>query len=175
MACCGDVPTMETLAAVSILNTHFPDLKIRVINVVDLMRLLPRDEHPHGLADKDFDLLFTCDKPVIFAYHGYPRLIHQLTYGRANHDNIHVKGYIERGTTTTPFDMCVLNNLDRFQLAGEVVDRVPQLRSRAAHVKQMIHEKLIDHRTYVDEHGEDLPEVRDWQWQGRAASDGEAD
>ena len=175
MACCGDVPTMETLAAVSILNQHFPELKIRVINVVDLTRLMPKDDHPHGLADKDFDVLFTCDRPVVFAFHGYPQLIHRLTYDRANHDNIHVKGYMERGTTTTPFDMCVLNDLDRFHLVGEVVDRVEHLRSRAAYVKQMIHEKLIDHRAYVDAHGEDLPEVRDWQWQGRASKSGEAD
>ncbi len=175
MACCGDVPTMETLAAVGILREHFPELKIRVINVVDLTRLLPKDEHPHGLAHKDFDVLFTCDKPVVFAFHGYPALIHRLTYDRANHANIHVKGYMENGTTTTPFDMCVLNDLDRFHLVGEVVDRVGSLRSRAAYVKQMIHEKLIDHRSYVDAHGEDLPEVRDWQWQGRAAKGGEQD
>ena len=175
MACCGDVPTMETLAAVSILRDHFPELKVRVINVVDLTRLMPKDEHPHGLHDKDFDVLFTCDKPVVFAFHGYPQLIHRLTYSRANHDNIHVKGYMENGTTTTPFDMVVLNDLDRFHLVGEVVDRVPALRSRAAYVKQMIHEKLIDHRAYVDAHGEDLPEVRDWQWQGRDAKGGEQD
>ena len=175
MACCGDVPTMETLAAVGILREHFPDLKVRVINVVDLTRLMPKDQHPHGLHDKDFDVLFTCDKPVVFAFHGYPQLIHRLTYNRANHDNLHVKGYMENGTTTTPFDMCVLNDLDRFHLVGEVVDRVPSLRSRAAYVKQMIHEKLIDHRAYVDAHGEDLPEVRDWQWQGRAAGGGEQD
>ena len=175
MACCGDVPTMETLAAVSILRDHFPELKVRVINVVDLTRLMPKDEHPHGLHDKDFDVLFTCDKPVVFAFHGYPQLIHRLTYSRANHDNVHVKGYMENGTTTTPFDMVVLNDLDRFHLVGEVVDRVPALRSRAAYVKQMIHEKLIDHRAYVDAHGEDLPEVRDWQWQGRDAKGGEQD
>ncbi len=175
MACCGDVPTMETLAAVGILRQHFPELKVRVINVVDLTRLLPKDQHPHGLHDKDFDVLFTCDKPVVFAFHGYPQLIHRLTYNRANHDNIHVKGYMERGTTTTPFDMCVLNDLDRFHLVGEVVDRVEKLRSRAAYVKQMIHEKLIDHRAYVDAHGEDLPEVRDWQWQGGAGRGGEQD
>ena len=169
MACCGDVPTLETLAAVSILNREFPDLKVRVINVVDLTRLMPKDQHPHGLADKDFDVLFTCDRPVVFAFHGYPALIHRLTYDRANHDNIHVKGFQENGTTTTPFDMVVLNDLDRFHLVGEVVDRVDALRSRAAYVKQMIHEKLIDHRAYVDAHGQDLPEVRDWQWQPRAA------
>ena len=146
-----------------------------MINVVDLTRLMPKDQHPHGLADKDFDVLFTVDKPVVFAFHGYPQLIHRLTYNRANHDNMHVKGYMENGTTTTPFDMCVLNDLDRFHLVGEVVDRVPSLRSRAAYVKQMIHEKLIDHRAYVDAHGEDLPEVRDWQWQGRDAGGGESD
>jgi xylulose-5-phosphate/fructose-6-phosphate phosphoketolase len=164
MACCGDVPTLETLAAVSILREHFPALKIRVINIVDLMKLLPADQHPHGLKDKDFDVLFTCDEPVVFAYHGYPTLIHRLTYDRANHANFHVKGYIENGTTTTPFDMVVLNNLSRYHLVGEVIDRVKHLGSSAAYVKQMIHDKLIDHRAYVDANGEDLPEVRDWKW-----------
>jgi len=164
MACCGDVPTLETLAAVSILRKQFPQLKVRVINVVDLMKLQPASEHPHGLSDKDFDVLFTCDKPVIFAYHGYPTLIHRLTYRRANHANFHVRGYIENGTTTTPFDMVVLNSLDRFHLVGDAVDRVPQLRSKAAYVSQMVRDKLIDHRLYVDKHGEDLPEVRDWVW-----------
>jgi xylulose-5-phosphate/fructose-6-phosphate phosphoketolase len=164
MACCGDIPTLETMAAVSILREKFPTLRIRVINVVDLMKLLPADQHPHGLKDKDFDVLFTCDKPVIFAYHGYPTLIHRLTYDRANHANIHVKGYIENGTTTTPFDMVVLNNLSRYHLVGEVIDRVKHLGSSAAYVKQMIHDKLLDHREYVDQNGEDLPEVRDWKW-----------
>jgi xylulose-5-phosphate/fructose-6-phosphate phosphoketolase len=175
MACCGDVPTLETLAAVSILRREFPDLKVRVINVVDLMKLMPADQHPHGLKDKDFDVLFTCDRPVIFAYHAYPALIHRLTYDRANHANIHVKGFIERGTTTTPFDMVVLNDLDRFHLVGEVVDRVEKLRSRAAYVKQMIHDKLIEHRAYVDSCGQDLPEVRDWVWEARTAGGAEAD
>ncbi len=165
MACCGDVPTLETLAAVSLIRTHFPDLKVRVVNVVDLMKLQPESEHPHGLSDKDFDVLFTKDKPVIFAYHGYPTLIHRLTYRRTNHRNIHVRGYIENGTTTTPFDMVVLNNLDRFHLVGDVVDRVPKLGTAAAHVKQLIRDKLIDHRHYVNKHGEDMPEVRDWKWE----------
>jgi len=164
MACCGDVPTLETLAAVSILRQHIPELKIRVINVVDLMKLQPASEHPHGLSDKDFDALFTKDKPIIFAYHGYPWLIHRLTYRRSNHDNLHVRGYKEEGTTTTPFDMVVRNDLDRFHLVGDVIDRVPSLGSRVAYIKQHIRDKLIDHKNYVREHGEDMPEVRDWRW-----------
>ena len=164
MACCGDVPTLETLAAVSILRQHIPELKIRVINVVDLMKLQPDTEHPHGLGDKDFDALFTKDKPVIFAYHGYPWLIHRLTYRRTNHDNIHVRGYKEEGTTTTPFDMVVRNDLDRFHLVGDVIDRVPSLGSRVAYTKQIIRDKLIDHKNYVREHGQDMPEVREWRW-----------
>ena len=164
MACCGDVPTLETLAAVSILREHIPELKIRVINVVDLMKLQPASEHPHGLSDKDFDALFTKDKPIIFAYHGYPWLIHRLTYRRTNHDNIHVRGYKEEGTTTTPFDMVVRNDLDRFHLAGDVIDRVPSLGSRVAYTKQYIRDKLIDHANYVREHGQDMPEVREWRW-----------
>ena len=165
MACCGDVPTLETLAAVDILRDNFPDLKIRVVNVVDLMTLQPENEHPHGLSDKDFDSIFTTDKPVIFAFHGYPWLIHRLTYRRTNHNNLHVRGYKEEGTTTTPFDMVVLNELDRFNLADDAIDRVPHLRYKAAHVKQMLHNKLIEHKQYVREHGEDMPEIRDWKWE----------
>jgi xylulose-5-phosphate/fructose-6-phosphate phosphoketolase len=164
MACAGDVPTVETLAAVEILRQHFPQLKIRVINIVDLMTLQPRSEHPHGLSDQDFDTLFTKDKPIIFAYHGYPWLIHRLTYRRTNHKNLHVRGYKEEGTTTTPFDMVVLNDLDRFHLAGDVIDRVANLGSRAAYTKQFIRDKLIDHKNYIHKHGEDLPEIRNWEW-----------
>ena len=164
MACAGDVPTLETLAAVDILRQHFPDLKIRVINVVDLMTLQPQSEHPHGLSDKDFDVLFTKDKPIIFAFHGYPWLIHRLTYRRANHKNLHVRGYKEEGTTTTPFDMAVLNEIDRFHLVEDVIDRVPQLGARAAYAKQLMRDKLIDHKTYIDTHGEDMPDIRSWKW-----------
>ncbi len=164
MACAGDVPTLETLAAVEILRKHFPDLKIRVVNVVDLMTLQPQSEHPHGLSDQDFDTLFTKDKPIIFAFHGYPWLIHRLTYRRTNRDKLHVRGYKEEGTTTTPFDMVVLNELDRFHLAGDVVDRVPELGSRAAYIKQYIRDKLIEHKNYIYQHGEDLPEIRNWKW-----------
>ncbi len=169
MACCGDVPTLETLAAVQLLREHFPKLKVRVINVVDLMTLQPQSEHPHGLSDRDFDELFTADKPVIFAFHGYPWLIHRLTYRRKNHPNIHVRGYKEEGTTTTPFDMVVLNDLDRFHLVGDVIDRLPALGARAAYVKQFIREKLIDHKNYIDRHGEDMPEILNWQWKGGRA------
>jgi xylulose-5-phosphate/fructose-6-phosphate phosphoketolase len=164
MACAGDVPTLETLAAVAFLREQIPDLLIRVLNVVDLMKLQSSSEHPHGLIDADFDALFTVDKPVIFAYHGYPWLIHRLTYRRTNHDNFHVRGYKEEGTTTTPFDMTVLNELDRFHLAGAAVDRVPRLRDRSAHVKDVIANKLIEHREYIRAHGDDLPEIRDWTW-----------
>ena len=165
MACAGDVPTLETLAAVDLLRQHFPDLKIRVINVVDLMTIQPSTEHPHGLSDNDFDSLFTMDKPVIFAYHGYPWLIHRLTYRRHNHDNFHVRGYKEEGTTTTPFDMTVLNDLDRFHLASDVVDRVPKLQRIGGHFKQFVRNKLIEHKQYVHEHGIDMPEILNWKWQ----------
>ncbi|MEX0428424.1 phosphoketolase [Nocardioides sp. DS6] len=164
MACAGDIPTQETLAAVSILREQVPSLRIRVVNVVDLMRLQPETEHPHGLSDHDFDALFTTDTPVIFAYHGYPWLIHRLTYRRTNHANFHVRGYKEEGTTTTPFDMCVLNQLDRFDLALDVLERVPGLASRTGHVHEMLKNKLIEHRAYVRRHGEDMPEVRSWTW-----------
>jgi xylulose-5-phosphate/fructose-6-phosphate phosphoketolase len=164
MACAGDVPTLETLAAVSILRERIPDLKVRVINIVDLMTLQPPSEHPHGLSDKDFDSLFTTDKPTIFAFHGYPWLIHRLTYRRKNHENLHVRGYKEEGTTTTPFDMTVLNDLDRFHLVIDVIDRVPGLSTRYAHVKQDMRDKLVSHRQYVCEFGDDMPEIRDWVW-----------
>ena len=164
MACAGDIPTLETLAAVHLLRRSIPSLKIRVINVVDLMKLQPQEEHPHGLSQRDFDTLFTTDKPIIFAYHGYPWLIHRLTYRRTNHDNLHVRGYKEEGTTTTPFDMVVRNDLDRFHLVEAVIDRIPQLGSVAAYTKQAMRDKLIEHKAYIVEHGDDLPEVRDWQW-----------
>ena len=167
MACAGDVPTLETLAAVEMLRQHFPELKIRVINVVDLMTLQPQSEHPQGLSDKDFDILFTKDKPIIFAYHGYPSLIHQLTYRRTNHRNLHVRGYKEEGSTTTPFDMAVRNDIDRFHLAKDVVDRVLSLAPYAAYFIQTIRDKLIDHQRYIRQHGEDMPEIRDWKWGGR--------
>lgn len=167
MACAGDVPTLETLAAVDMLRQHFPELRIRVINVVDLMALQLQTEHPHGLSDKDFDVLFTKDKPIIFAYHGYPWLIHRLTYRRTNHNNLHVRGYKEEGTITTPFDMAVLNDIDRFHLVKDVVDRVPSLGSRAAYLTQLIRDKLIDHNRYIRQYGEDMPEIRDWKWGGR--------
>ena len=164
MACAGDIPTLETLAAVDLLRQHFPDIKIRVVNVVDLMTIQPATEHPHGLSDREFDSIFTSDKPVIFAYHGYPWLIHRLTYRRTNHDNFHVRGYKEEGTTTTPFDMTALNDLDRFHLAGDVVDRVPRLQRVGAHFKQFLRKKLVEHKQYICEHGDDLPEIRDWKW-----------
>ena len=164
MACAGDVPTLETLAAVELLRQHFPALKIRVINVVDLMALQPQSEHPHGLSDKDFDVLFTSNKPIVFAYHGYPALIHQLTYRRTNHHNLHVRGFKEEGTTTTPFDMVVLNDLDRYHLARDVIDRVPGLGPRAAYFTQFIRDKLIDHNSYIRQYGEDMPEIRNWKW-----------
>jgi xylulose-5-phosphate/fructose-6-phosphate phosphoketolase len=164
MACAGDVPTLETLAAVDLLRRHFPDIKLRVVNVVDLMTLQSPSEHPHGISDRDFDSIFTTDTPVVFAYHGYPWLIHRLTYRRTGHDNFHVHGYKEEGTTTTPFDMTVVNELDRYHLAGDVVDRVSRLRNVGAHFKQMLRDKLVEHKQYVREHGEDMPEVRNWAW-----------
>jgi xylulose-5-phosphate/fructose-6-phosphate phosphoketolase len=164
MVCCGDVPTLETLAAVDMLRQHFPDLKVRVVNVVDLMKLQPAQEHPHGLNDKDFDSIFTPDKPVIFAYHGYPWLIHRLTYRRTNHNNFHVRGYKEEGTTTTPFDMVVRNDMDRFHLVMDVIDRLPKLQYVGAHVKQMLRDKLVEHVHYISKFGDDMPEIRDWKW-----------
>ena len=164
MACAGDVPTLETLAAVDWLRKHIPDLKIRVVNVVDLMALQPHTEHPHGMTDEEFDALFTKDRPIVFAFHGYPWLIHRLTYRRTNHDNLHVRGYKEEGTTTTPFDMTVLNDLDRFHLAGDVIDRVPGLAARSAAQKRLLHDKLIEHKLYITRYGDDMPEIRDWRW-----------
>jgi xylulose-5-phosphate/fructose-6-phosphate phosphoketolase len=164
MACAGDVPTLETLAAVSLLREELPDLRVRVVNVVDLMSLQPGSEHPHGLPDQAFDAMFTTDKPVIFAYHGYPTLIHRLTYRRRNHDNFHVRGYLEEGTTTTPFDMTVLNRMDRFQLVLDVIARVPGLAPKAGRAMRRCTEALERHKVYVTEHGEDMPEVRDWTW-----------
>ncbi|MBV8741917.1 MAG: phosphoketolase family protein, partial [Sinobacteraceae bacterium] len=170
MACAGDVPTMETLAAVSLLRQHAPQLKVRVVNVVDLMTLQPAEEHPHGLKNREFDALFTTNKPVIFAFHGYPWLIHRLTYRRRVHENLHVRGYKEEGTTTTPFDMVVRNDLDRFHLVMDVIDRVPTLGYRAAALRQLMRGKLTQHKAYVVQRGEDMPEVRDWVWQGGKAA-----
>jgi xylulose-5-phosphate/fructose-6-phosphate phosphoketolase len=164
MACAGDVPTLETMAAVDLLRQHVPELKIRVVNVVDLMTLTPPHEHPHGLSDREFDSIFTANKPVIFAYHGYPWLIHRLTYRRTNHENLHVRGYKEEGTTTTPFDMVVMNDLDRYHLANDVIDRVPKLRDTGAHFQQWLRDKLIEHKQYIARHGEDMPEIRNWKW-----------
>jgi xylulose-5-phosphate/fructose-6-phosphate phosphoketolase len=164
MACAGDVPTLETLAAVALLRQHAPELKVRVVNVVDLMRLQPAEEHPHGLSDTEFDTLFTTNKPIVFAYHGYPWLIHRLTYRRTNHGNLHVRGYKEEGTTTTPFDMTVLNDLDRFHLVSDVVERVPECAAHAAYLKQAMRDRLVEHHEYIREHGEDMPEIRDWSW-----------
>jgi xylulose-5-phosphate/fructose-6-phosphate phosphoketolase len=171
MACAGDVPTLETIAAVALLRQHLPSLKIRVVNVVDLMTLQPAEEHPHGLTNTDFDRLFTTDKPVVFAYHGYPYLIHRLTYRRANHGNIHVRGYIEEGTTTTPFDMTVMNRIDRYHLCIDVIDRVPSLGSRAAYVKRHFQDALVAHHEYIRAHGQDLPEVQAWSWPYKSATE----
>jgi xylulose-5-phosphate/fructose-6-phosphate phosphoketolase len=164
MACAGDVPTLETLAAVDFLRTHLPELRVRVVNVVDLMTLQHPSQHPHGLSDVDFDSIFTKDKPIIFAFHGYPSLVHRLTYRRMNHDNLHVHGYKEVGTITTPFDMAVLNELDRFHLAGDAIDRVARLCDRAGHVKQLLRDRLVEHHNYIRAHGEDIPDIRDWRW-----------
>ncbi len=171
MACAGDVPTLETVAAIGLLRGFLPDLRIRLVNVMDLMTLQPKADHPHGISDVEFDGLFTTNRPVIFAYHGYPYLIHRLTYRRKNHDNMHVRGFIEEGTTTTPFDMVVRNKLDRFHLAMDAIERVPGLGAKAAHIKQRFRDKLIEHRAYVDEKGEDMPEIQNWGWPYKTAAD----
>jgi xylulose-5-phosphate/fructose-6-phosphate phosphoketolase len=170
MACCGDIPTQETLAAVDLLWKLVPEIKIRVVNVVDLMMLQPPREHPHGLSDGAFDDLFTRDKPIVFAFHGYPWLIHRLTYRRTNHENLHVRGYKEEGTTTTPFDMCVLNELDRFHLAMDVLERIPRLADRRGHVRDHLEKKLVEHRLYISQHGDDMPEIKNWKWPGAKRS-----
>jgi xylulose-5-phosphate/fructose-6-phosphate phosphoketolase len=164
MAAAGDVPTLEVLAAIGILRRHLPELRIRFINVVDLMRLQPATEHPHGLTDAAFDALFTTDKPIIFAYHGYPWLIHRLAYRRSNHRNLHVRGYKEEGTITTPFDMAVLNDMDRYHLANDAVVRLPHLGEAAQTVKRYVADRLAEHRAYIRHHGEDMPAIRDWRW-----------
>ena len=164
MACAGDVPTLETLAAVTLLRRYVTDIRIRVVNVVDLMTLQPQSEHPHGLQDEAFDALFTTDKPVIFAFHGYPAMIHKLTYRRRNHGNIHVRGYMEEGTTTTPFDMAVLNHLDRFQLALDAIKRIPRLSSLLEEAEARYSSDMARHKLYVSENGDDLPEVKNWRW-----------
>jgi xylulose-5-phosphate/fructose-6-phosphate phosphoketolase len=164
MACCGDVPTLETLAAVDLLRQHLPDFKVRVVNVVNLMKLQPQREHPHGLSDDEFDALFTSDRQIIFAFHGYPSLIHKLTYRRTNHRNLHVRGFKEEGTTTTPFDMVVLNDMDRFHLVCDVIDRVPGLASHYAEVRRMMVDKRAEHKRYIEVHGVDMPEILNWKW-----------
>jgi xylulose-5-phosphate/fructose-6-phosphate phosphoketolase len=164
LACAGDVPTMETLAAAAMLREHLPELKVRVVNVVELMSLQPPSEHPDGLSDAEFDALFTTERPIIFAYHGYPWLIHRLTYRRTNHDNLHVRGYKEEGTTTTPFDMAMINDLDRFHLVMDVIDRVPNLGPRAAYVRQLMFDRRVEARQYTRDVGADIPEVQDWVW-----------
>jgi xylulose-5-phosphate/fructose-6-phosphate phosphoketolase len=164
MACAGDIPTLETLAATALLRKEFPDLRIRVVNVVDLMRLQPPSEHPHGLPDSEFDDLFTLDRPVVFAYHGYPWLIHRLTYRRTNHHNLHVRGYKEEGTTTTPFDMVMLNDMDRYKLVIDAIDRVEGLGEQAEPVRQRMVDERLRHRIYTQEHGEDSPEIQNWTW-----------
>ncbi|MBX9579397.1 MAG: phosphoketolase, partial [Gemmataceae bacterium] len=169
-ACCGDVPTLETLAAADLIRRHLPEVKVRVVNVVDLMKLQPPKEHPHGLPDEEFDALFTTDRQILFAFHGYPWLIHRLTYRRTNHKNLHVRGYKEEGTTTTPFDMVVLNDMDRFHLVMDVIDRVPGLAARAADISQAMAEKRAEHRRYIARHGEDMPEVGGWAWPGRGSA-----
>jgi xylulose-5-phosphate/fructose-6-phosphate phosphoketolase len=170
MACAGDVPTIEVLAAVQLLRKLAPEIKVRVINVVDLMTLQPHEEHPHGLSGRDFDALFTTDKPVLFAYHGYPWLIHRLCYRRTNHDNMHVRGYKDEGTTTTPFDMLVRNDMDRFHLVMDAADRVPALAAKAAYIKQHMREKRTEHKEYIRRYGEDLPEIREWRWEQASPS-----
>ena len=164
LGCAGDIPTLETVAAAALLREHLPDLRVRVVNVVDLMRLQSASEHPHGLGDSEFDVLFTAERPVIFAYHGYPWLIHRLTYRRKGHSNIHVRGYKEEGTTTTPFDMVMLNDLDRFHLAIDVIDRVPGLGAHAAGLRQELEDRRLKARAYTREHGEDDPEISGWTW-----------
>jgi xylulose-5-phosphate/fructose-6-phosphate phosphoketolase len=171
MACCGDVPTLETLAAVSIMRRRLPALRIRVVNVVDLMKLQPQSEHPHGMSDGEFDALFTRDKPVIFAFHAYPWLIHRLTYRRTNHHNIHVRGYKEEGTITTPFDMTVLNEMDRFHLVMDAIDRLPQTGDPGTYLKQDLQDKLTEHRQYICKHGQDMPEIREWRWDANMYDD----
>jgi xylulose-5-phosphate/fructose-6-phosphate phosphoketolase len=172
MACVGDVPTLETLAAVGLLREHAPELRVRVVNIVDLMTLQPREEHPHGLSDAEFDALFTINRPIVFNYHGYPWLIHRLTYRRTNHDNLHVRGYKEEGTTTTPFDMAVRNDIDRYHLLLDVVRRVPEAARYAKRLRAFALDRLAHHARYIVEHGQDMPEVRDWHWQGPTGAAG---